>query len=196
LSARSCRCVHRGGCFQCHGGWNFSAVTFEGAPPEDAASRDGLFFNTGVSAYAAPNRGLAEHTGRAEDVGKFKAPTLRNIAVTGPYMHDGSMATLDDVIGHYAAGGRNNHANKTARSDASPCPLERPVAECPLVFVQHHFSGLDDDADFVALLQTELFGAAARDDAFELALANLDDNMGHDVAERHFDDFALELITR
>jgi cytochrome c peroxidase len=39
-------------------------------------------------------------------VGKFKAPTLRNIAVTGPYMHDGSIATLEDVLAHYAAGGR------------------------------------------------------------------------------------------
>jgi cytochrome c peroxidase len=39
-------------------------------------------------------------------VGKFEAPTLRNIAVTAPYMHDGSAATLEDVIAHYAAGGR------------------------------------------------------------------------------------------
>lgn len=38
--------------------------------------------------------------------GKFKAPTLRNIAVTAPYMHDGSVATLEDAIEHYAAGGR------------------------------------------------------------------------------------------
>ena len=39
-------------------------------------------------------------------VGKFKAPTLRNVAVTAPYMHDGSVATLEDAIDHYAAGGR------------------------------------------------------------------------------------------
>ena len=39
-------------------------------------------------------------------MGKFKAPTLRNIAVTAPYMHDGSVATLEDAIDHYAAGGR------------------------------------------------------------------------------------------
>ena len=45
-------------------------------------------------------------TEKAEDVGKFKAPTLRNIALTAPYMHDGSIATLDEVIDHYAAGGR------------------------------------------------------------------------------------------
>ncbi len=41
-----------------------------------------------------------------KDVGKFKAPTLRNIAVTAPYMHDGSVATLEEAIDHYAAGGR------------------------------------------------------------------------------------------
>jgi hypothetical protein len=39
-------------------------------------------------------------------MGKFKAPSLRNIAVTGPYMHDGSIATLDEVLDHYTAGGR------------------------------------------------------------------------------------------
>src|SRR5262249_47374358 len=47
-----------------------------------------------------------ETTKRPSDVGKFRAPTLRNIAVTGPYMHDGSIATLDGVLDHYAAGGR------------------------------------------------------------------------------------------
>tara|TARA_B110000240_G_C13301227_1_gene368590 strand:- start:513 stop:629 length:117 start_codon:yes stop_codon:yes gene_type:complete len=38
-------------------------------------------------------------------MGKFRAPTLRNIQVSAPYMHDGSLATLDDVIEFYAAGG-------------------------------------------------------------------------------------------
>jgi cytochrome c peroxidase len=41
-----------------------------------------------------------------EDMGRFKAPTLRNVGVTAPYMHDGSVATLEDVIAIYAAGGR------------------------------------------------------------------------------------------
>jgi len=39
-------------------------------------------------------------------MGRFKAPSLRNIAVTAPYMHDGSIATLSEVLDHYAAGGR------------------------------------------------------------------------------------------
>jgi cytochrome c peroxidase len=60
-----------------------------------------------------PNRGLYEHTQRVEDIGKFQAPTLRNIALTAPYMHDGSLATLDEVIDHYAAGGKTDHPNKS-----------------------------------------------------------------------------------
>jgi cytochrome c peroxidase len=39
-------------------------------------------------------------------MGRYRAPTLRNIALTAPYMHDGSIATLSEVIDHYAAGGR------------------------------------------------------------------------------------------
>jgi cytochrome c peroxidase len=39
-------------------------------------------------------------------MGRFRTPSLRNVAVTAPYMHDGSVATLAEAIGHYAAGGR------------------------------------------------------------------------------------------
>ncbi|MGR9044782.1 MAG: cytochrome-c peroxidase, partial [Gammaproteobacteria bacterium] len=42
------------------------------------------------------------------DIGKFKTPTLRNIALTGPYMHDGSMKTLAEIIEYYDQGGRKN----------------------------------------------------------------------------------------
>jgi len=104
----------RGGCFQCHGGWNFSTIRFEGSRNQGGEDDPrGGFFNTGVSAYVPPNRGLFERTQRPDDVGKFRAPTLRNIAVTAPYMHDGSMATLEQVLDHYAAGGSVNHPNKS-----------------------------------------------------------------------------------
>ena len=104
-----------GGCFQCHGGWNFSGgVRFAGG---EVSGREGGpltgFFNTGVALYTAPNRGLYEQTQRTEDTGKFRVPTLRNIAVTAPYMHDGSLETLDAVIEHYAAGGKFDSPNKT-----------------------------------------------------------------------------------
>ena len=111
----------RARCFQCHAGWNFSgAIQFEGSevPRRDDDSPGG-FFNTGVSAFTAPNRGLFEQTGRTGDIGKFQAPSLRNVAVTAPYMHDGSLATLDEVIQHYAAGGKLDHPNKS--------PILRPL---------------------------------------------------------------------
>jgi len=104
----------RGGCFQCHGGWNFSAVRYEGSRGSMIEERAlANFFNTGASTYSEPNRGLYEYTKNSGDIGKFRAPTLRNIAVTPPYMHDGSLATLDDVIDHYAAGGKYDHPNKS-----------------------------------------------------------------------------------
>jgi hypothetical protein len=59
-----------------------------------------------MGCYPAENTGLYARTGDTADMGRFKAPTLRNIAVTGPYMHDGSIATLEEVIDHYARGGR------------------------------------------------------------------------------------------
>jgi cytochrome c peroxidase len=98
----------RGGCFQCHGGWNFSG----GIRHERDTLTQAAFFNTGLynlpggTSYPSPNTGLHVHTGLPGDVGRFRAPTLRNIAETAPYMHDGSLATLEDVIDHYAAGGR------------------------------------------------------------------------------------------
>lgn len=105
----------RGGCFQCHAGWTFSGgIRFEGSENSRRMGNESFgFFNTGVSDYAAPNRGLYELTHQPADIGKFRAPTLRNIAITAPYMHDGSLATLDEVIDHYAAGGRLDHPNKS-----------------------------------------------------------------------------------
>ncbi len=95
-------------CFHCHGGFSFSdAVDHDRlAEPERAFHNTGLYDVDGRGAYPAEDRGLIAVTGRAEDMGRFKAPTLRNVAVTAPYMHDGSIATLEEVIDHYAAGGR------------------------------------------------------------------------------------------
>jgi cytochrome c peroxidase len=95
-------------CFRCHGGFTMSgAVDFEGRRERHVEFHNtGLYNLAGVLSYPPPNTGVYEITRKPEDVGKFKAPTLRNIAVTAPYMHDGSAATLEDVIAHYAAGGR------------------------------------------------------------------------------------------
>jgi cytochrome c peroxidase len=59
-----------------------------------------------MGCYPPPNTGTYEITHKSTDMGRFKAPTLRNIAVTAPYMHDGSIGTLEEVVEHYAAGGR------------------------------------------------------------------------------------------
>jgi cytochrome c peroxidase len=95
-------------CFHCHGGFNFSDSTRHAKTTfaDFSFHNTGLYNLQGQGAYPYPNTGLYDLTHRPEDMGKFKAPTLRNIALTAPYMHDGSVATLEDVIEHYAAGGR------------------------------------------------------------------------------------------
>ena len=85
------------GCTNCHGGFDFTVATGDRIQ----------MFNTGLyDPYPATDRGLADVTDLAADAGRFKPPTLRNIARTAPYMHDGSIATLSEVIDAYAAGGR------------------------------------------------------------------------------------------
>lgn len=83
-------------CFHCHTGYNFT---------------DNSFQNNGLYEMYA-DEGRAEITGRESDAGKFKTPTLRNIAKTAPYMHDGSLATLEAVLDHYASQGKN-HPNRS-----------------------------------------------------------------------------------
>lgn len=95
-------------CFHCHGGFNFTdSSTHENARIDRVGfHNNGLYNIDGNGAYPSENTGLYDMTGERRDMGRFKAPTLRNVAVTAPYMHDGSMATLDDVIAHYERGGR------------------------------------------------------------------------------------------
>lgn len=96
-------------CFHCHGGLGFTGTfDFEGkSAPEVEFHNNGLYNIDGQGGYPFPNTGLHQFTQRTEDMGRFKAPTLRNIALTAPYMHDGSIPTLEAVLDHYAAGGRN-----------------------------------------------------------------------------------------
>ena len=80
----------RGECFHCHVGFNLTNNTFA---------------NNGM---AGGDSGREKITGKADDRGKFKVPTLRNVALTGPYMDDGSLATLRDVVDHYSRGGQGH----------------------------------------------------------------------------------------
>jgi cytochrome c peroxidase len=88
-----------GRCFRCHGG-----PTLGGA--DSIFHNTGLYNLNGLFSYPPPNIGIYEYTKNPADAGKFKAPSLRNIALTAPYMHDGSIASLAEVLEHYVAGGR------------------------------------------------------------------------------------------
>lgn len=90
---------------------------------EIAFHNTGLYNIDGKGGYPAPNRGVLEVSNQPGDMGRFKAPTLRNIAVTAPYMHDGSIATLSEVIDHYAAGGRTIASGPNA-GDGSKNPYK------------------------------------------------------------------------
>ncbi|PRQ08125.1 methanobactin export MATE transporter MbnM [Enhygromyxa salina] len=95
-------------CHHCHGGFNFSLATRHANTTftQNAFQNTGLYDIDGAGSYPPDNRGIYEFTFADTDMGRFRPPSLRNIAVTGPYMHDGSVATLGEVLDIYAAGGR------------------------------------------------------------------------------------------
>jgi cytochrome c peroxidase len=116
----------RVGCAQCHSGLNFSGpMNYQGHGTQRAAfANNGLYDVDGRGSYPPNDRGLIEVTHRAADAGKFRVPTLRNVALTAPYMHDGSLASLEDVLEHYARGGQ-----RSSRQDARVRPLSLTPAE-------------------------------------------------------------------
>lgn len=99
---------HRLECYHCHGGMLFTdnLQTSRSAVTETGMHNNGLYNIGGTGAYPAQATGLTEFTGTPSDMGRFRTPSLRNVGVTAPYFHDGSAATLRDVIAHYAAAGR------------------------------------------------------------------------------------------
>jgi cytochrome c peroxidase len=96
-------------CFHCHGGYNFTNATADSSQlfADTPFHNTGLYNIDGQGAYPEISQGIIEITSKATDMGRFKAPSLRNVALTAPYMHDGSIATLEEVVRTYAAGGRN-----------------------------------------------------------------------------------------
>lgn len=107
-------------CSSCHSGLQFSDFSFQ---------NNGL-----LESYANKDRGRERITLDPEDEGKFRVATLRNIELTAPYMHDGSLPTLKSVLQHYSNGG-SNHKN------------ESPVID------QIEISPQDED-DIIAFLKT------------------------------------------
>lgn len=84
----------QGDCFHCHGLPLLS---------------DNAFHNIGLdSVFSGADQGRYLISGDPADLGKFKAPTLRNVALTAPYMHDGRLATLEEVVEHYNSGVRTS----------------------------------------------------------------------------------------
>lgn len=85
----------KGDCFHCHGN------------PNNPLWTDNDFHNNGLDATFT-DLGLGAVTGDPNDNGKFRSPSLRNLAFTAPYMHDGRFSTLDEVINHYSEGLQNS----------------------------------------------------------------------------------------
>lgn len=125
------------------------------APPERATPprwSDLTYVATGAG--RSPDRGLAEQTGNLEDAYRFRVPPLRNVAVTAPYMHDGSLPTLDAVLRFYESGGRQG-------GGAEP---ERIAARHPLIagFVLSD----DERRDLIAFLEALTDEESLRNPAF------------------------------
>ena len=122
-------------CAQCHKG-----VHFTDAASSTQYHNTGLYNVDGSGGLPARDQGLFDVTNKPEDMGRFRTPSLRNIAVTAPYMHDGSIATLSKVIDHYAAGGR-------AAQSGMPSPLR-----------SRHVTGFrladNEKADLIAFLKS------------------------------------------
>jgi cytochrome c peroxidase len=97
-------------CFHCHSGTNLSVSYYDANTTSGNIKHP--FFNNGLynvggdGSYPPYDQGLYDVTLDPEDRGLFRPMSLRNVALTAPYMHDGSIETLADVIKHYAAGGR------------------------------------------------------------------------------------------
>ena len=95
----------KGNCTACHVGPNFS---------DERTHNTGVAWNPSRGAFT--DLGRFEITGKNEDRGAFKTPTLREIVRTAPYMHDGSLLTLEEVVDFYEQGGRqNSHLDQEIR---------------------------------------------------------------------------------
>jgi len=135
-------------CFHCHGGFNFTDSSTHETDRVDRVGfhNNGLYNTDANGAYPADNTGLYDMTGERRDMGRFKAPTLRNIAVTAPYMHDGSIATLEAVIAHYERGGRLIEEGDNA-GDGLRSPYKSE-------FIRGFAISDEERADLIAFLQS------------------------------------------
>ncbi len=108
-------------CFHCHGGMLFQSQSFA---------------NNGLDDTFA-DIGRAKVTGKDADKGKFAVPSLRNVALTGPYMHDGRFQTLDEVVEHYATGVKRSATldPNIAKHPDGGVPLSAPDKKALVAFL-------------------------------------------------------------
>ncbi len=159
-------------CHHCHVGFNFtlSTVSVNTTFEERPFFNTGLYNLGGTGAYPSGNTGIHEITNQPGDMGRFRPPTLRNIALTAPYMHDGSIATLAAVIRFYSDGGRNITSGEYA-GDGRANPYKNGLVA--------GFTLTDQEvADLVAFLESltdiEFITDPRFSDPFALPAANVD----------------------
>jgi cytochrome c peroxidase len=135
-------------CYHCHGGFNFTDNLKNARTPfpEVGFHNTGLYNEDGKGAYPKASPGIVEFTGEPRDAGRFRTPSLRNVAVTAPYMHDGSIATLSDVLRtHYARAGRAVHAGRAANPLRSEFIAGFEISETEIADVVAFLESLTDE---------------------------------------------------
>jgi cytochrome c peroxidase len=135
-------------CSQCHGSFNFNdqiiaANTTEVSTP---FHNTGLYNLDGKGTFPEGNRGIFELSNKPADMGAFRAPSLRNVSVTTPYMHDGSIATLEQVLDFYAGHGREITSGPN-KGDGRKNPFKDPRIDKINLTAQ-------DKSDVIAFLKT------------------------------------------
>jgi cytochrome c peroxidase len=134
-------------CAHCHAGFNFSQfVTHENLTAAERAFHVTGLYPDAPEHIVGADYGLFAVTGDVADKDRFKAPTLRNIERSAPYMHDGSLATLGDVVDFYAAGGRELAAGPR-RGDGRLHPAKSP-------FIRGFTLTPEERADLLAFLSS------------------------------------------
>ena len=118
----------RAECYHCHSGPHLtnSFRTKDTRLAERDFQNTGLYNVDGLGAYPVDNTGLFEFTRDPKDMGRFRVPGLRNVALTAPYMHDGSVETLEGVLDHYTSGGRDLTSGPYL-GDGRASPLKNPL---------------------------------------------------------------------
>ena len=135
-------------CYHCHGGFNFTDNLKHARAPfaEIGFHNTGLYNEDGHGAYPKASPGIVEFTGEPRDAGRFRTPGLRNVAVTAPYMHNGSIPTLREVLRtHYARAGRAVHAGRVANPLRSELIAGFEISDDEIADVVAFLDSLTDD---------------------------------------------------